>query len=391
MRIKIVSTFQENSIRRCDLDLLRILATLLLIPYHTARIFYPHSYPYYIESQVTSYQIELIINFIDQWFMPVFFFIAGVAAKISLDTRSEKEYCFERLKRLLVPLLFGIFVLIPPIGYFAFIHHNPDIHLSYYQYYPLFFKINFQHLDGYKGTFTPSHLWFIIYLLCFSFLTLPFFQYLKTTAGKDFISKLANYLVQNPKAIFLYAIPVTLARMLGVVYYNPVYCFLFFVIGFILFLDKQFEETIEKNNSIAFSLALIITVFYLFWHINEFTLASEVLSVKNILIETVLSLGTICWLIVILNFAKQYFNSTNGLIQYLNEASYPIYLIHTSFVLSLGFYVVQWQIGIMLKFVLITFVSTINIFLVYELFIKRFNWMRVLFGMKMKIKNSTDA
>lgn len=125
--------------------------------------------------------------------------------------------------------------------------------------------------------------------------------------------------------------------------------------------------------------------------INEFTLASSVLSGKNILIETVLSLGTICWVIVILNFAKQYLSRSNWLIQYLNEASYPIYLIHSTFVLSLGFYVVQWQIGIMMKFLFITFASTIGIFLVYEIVIKQFNWMRILFGMKMKMRNSTDA
>lgn len=385
-----VSTLQQNSVRRYDLDLLRILATLLLIPYHAARIFYPHSYPYYIESKITSSQIELIINFIDQWFMPMFFFIAGVAAKKSLDTRSQKQYCLERLKRLFVPLMFGIFVLIPPIGYFAFLHHRPDIHLSYYQYYPLFFKVDFHHIDGFKGTFTPAHLWFIVYLFCFSLLTLPF-HYLKTRIGKDFTGKLANYLIQNPKAIFLCAIPLTLARMVGVVYYNPVYCFLFFVLGYIFFLDKHFEESIEENNTIALSLALMITVFYLYSRINEFTLASEVFSWKSILIEILSSLGTICWIIVILNFAKKYLNRSNWLIKYLNEASYPIYLIHTTFVLPLGFYVVQWQIGIMMKFLFITFASTIGIFLVYEIVIKRFDWARVLFGMKMKMRNSTDA
>lgn len=381
----------ENSVRRYDLDLLRILASLLLIPYHAARIFYPHSYPYYIESQITSFPIELIINFIDQWFMPIFFFIAGVAAKISLDTRSEKEYCLERLKRLFIPLVFGIFVLIPPIGYFAFLHHSPNIHLSYYQYYPLFFKVDFQHIDGYKGTFTPAHLWFIVYLFCFSLLTLPWFGYLKTRTGKDFIGKLANFLGQNPKAIFLYAIPLSLARMLGVVYYNPVYCFLFFVLGYIFFLDKQFEESIDKNYRIAFSLALIITVFYLYSRINEFALASSVLSGKNILIEAVLSLGTICWVIVILNLAKKYLNKSNWLIQYLNEASYPIYLIHITFVLPLGFYVIQWQTGIMMKFLFITFASSIGVFLVYEIVLKRFNWTRVLFGMKLRMRNSIDA
>lgn len=34
-----MSALKDNYVRRYDLDWLRILATLLLIPYHTARIF----------------------------------------------------------------------------------------------------------------------------------------------------------------------------------------------------------------------------------------------------------------------------------------------------------------------------------------------------------------
>lgn len=92
-----MSALKENLVRRYDLDSLRILATLLLIPYHTARIFNcPCFGCYFVQNEIISPTLNLFVGFIDIWFMPLFFFIAGVAAKYSLDTRSQKRYCLER-------------------------------------------------------------------------------------------------------------------------------------------------------------------------------------------------------------------------------------------------------------------------------------------------------
>lgn len=255
------------------------------------------------------------------WFMPLLFFVAGAVAKYSLDLRSKKQYCLERFKRLFVPLIFAIFVLIPPIGYFAFLSHHQDVHLSYYQYYRSFFKIDYEHIDGFTGTFTPSHLWFILYLFCFSLITLPLFHYLKTRNGEQVIDKLTNYLSHQPRAIFLCVIPLTLARMTGLVYFTPVYYILFFTFGYLFLLNRQFELGIQKNNSFALSLGLIGMLFYLYSRISEFSLAFGGISVNSVLIQLLLSLNTWCWLILILNYAKKYLNWSSPFIDYLNQAS----------------------------------------------------------------------
>lgn len=120
-----MSALKENLVRRYDLDSLRILATLLLIPYHTARIFNcPRFGCYFVQNEITSPTLNLFVGFIDIWFMPLFFFIAGAAAKYSLDTRNPKEYCLERFKKLFLPFTFGILFLIPPISYLGFINHH---------------------------------------------------------------------------------------------------------------------------------------------------------------------------------------------------------------------------------------------------------------------------
>lgn len=380
-----MSTLIEDKERRYYLDWLRIIATLLLIPYHSALIFKPHFiYSFYLENNTTSPFFEICIRFVNQWFMPLFFFIAGAAAKYSLDSRSKKEYCLERLKRLLIPFIFGIFILIPPIGYFAFLNHHQNIKMSFLQYYPIFFKIDFKHIDGFTGTFTPAHLWFILYLVCFSLILLPLSDYLKTSNGKYLITQATTILSHQPKAIiFLYVIPLALARITCLVYYNPIYCFLFFILGYLFIFSKELEVLIEKNNITAFILALTGTLLYLFLNISEYNLVLR-FSVINVLIQLLLSLSSLCWLIVFLNFTARYLNRSNQFVAYLNQASYPIYIAHMTFLVPIGFYVVQWNTNIIVKFVFVTFISILSILIFYDVLIKHFQLTRFLFGMKLK-------
>lgn len=379
-----MSALRENLVRRYDLDSLRILATLLLIPYHTARIFNcPRFGCYFVQNEITSPTLNLFVGFIDIWFMPLFFFIAGAAAKYSLDTRSPKQYCLERFKRLFLPFIFGILFLIPPISYFGFINHYKNINLSYYQYYSSFFNFSYENVTGFTGGFSPAHLWFILYLFCFSLITLPVFQYLQTRNNQQVITNLAKYLSRNPRTIFLCIILLTLARMTVIAYYNPVYFIIYFVIGYLFLLDKEFEKIIDKNSLTALIVALTITLFYLYSR-NDFFPLIWGFSFINILDQLLLSLNTLCWVIVILNFARKYLNQNNLLLVYFNQASYPIYIIHMTFIVPIGFYVVQWETSLMLKFLCIILTSTISILLVYNFLIKRFNSTRILFGMRLK-------
>ncbi|OKH26619.1 hypothetical protein NIES593_00710 [Hydrococcus rivularis NIES-593] len=379
-----MSALKENSVRRYDLDSLRILATLLLIPYHTARIFNcPRFGCYFVQNDIISPVLNLFVSFVDLWFMPLFFFIAGAAAKYSLDNRTQKQYCLERFKKLLIPLIFGVLFLIPPISYFGFISHNKNIDLFYYEYYPSFFNFSHKNITIFTGGFSPAHLWFVLYLFCFSLITLPIFKYLQIRDKQQFISNSAKYLAQNPIIIFLCVVPLALARMTVIAYYNPVYFIIYFLLGYLYPLDQEFQKAIDKNNSTSLILALTITLFYLYSK-NDFFPLIWGFSFRSILDQLLLSLNTLCWVIVILNFAKKYLNRNHLFLAYLNQASYPIYIIHMTFIVPIGFYIVQWKTALMLKFLCILLTSSISILVAYHFLIKRFNLTRILFGMKLK-------
>ena len=84
--------------------------------------------------------------------------------------RTPKAYVRERFLRLLIPFLFGIITYIPLTTYI-----RKAGSLSFPEHYRGFFIFDFEHLDRFDGTFTPAHLWFILFLFIFSLAALPQF------------------------------------------------------------------------------------------------------------------------------------------------------------------------------------------------------------------------
>ena len=88
------------------------------------------------------------------------------------------------------------------------------------------------------------------------------------------------------------------------------------------------------------------------------------------------------WLFTILGYSKILLSKTNKFLKYANEAVYPFYILHQTIMLILGYYILQLEWSILPKFVLVAIVTFIGSLIVYEIFIRRYNFMRILFGLK---------
>ena len=94
------------------LDWLRVFAVLLLIPYHTGMIFV--NVDFHIKNNITSTGLTIFNGFIDNWHMPLFFLLAGASTWFALNKRPPMAYIKERFLRLIIPLVFGILIIVPP-------------------------------------------------------------------------------------------------------------------------------------------------------------------------------------------------------------------------------------------------------------------------------------
>ena len=72
--------------RRYDIDWLRVLAVLVLFPFHTAGIFNP--WDFHLKNDELSVAVGVFAAFVDQRHMPIFFLISGAASWYVLKKKS---------------------------------------------------------------------------------------------------------------------------------------------------------------------------------------------------------------------------------------------------------------------------------------------------------------
>jgi len=377
-----MNSFSE---RRYDIDWLRVLAVLLLVPYHTAVIFV-RPYVSYIKDE-PDVVMDAFAYFMNQWHMSLFFLVSGAATWFSLGSRSGTRYIGERIKRLIVPLAFGTLAIVPVQVYFQRLYYH-EFTGSYVQFYPHIFDGIYPH-----GNFTWGQLWFLAYLFVFSLFALPIFLYLRTDKGKLMISKIAA-LLERRGAIFLAAIPLAItqavfrARWPGFQnlyddWANFTFYLIIFSYGYLLCSDVRFSRAIEQHAGISLVFGVVsMSIILALRQIG--TVPAADYSPGWILYMILHGLSSWCWLVAFLGFGRKYLNFTNRLLEYGTEAALPFYILHHAAIVAIGYYIVRWNATALAKLLIISIASLILTVVFYDLLVRRANISRFLFGMKAK-------
>lgn len=369
--------------RRYDLDWLRVLAVLLLVPFHSAIIFssLPQTQVVYVYDSQHSLLLMKMVDFMYLWQMPLLFVIAGAACWFSLGVRSGRQYLGERVNRLLVPLLFGMVVLLPPTLY-LYTRTVPRLAArfpTFFQFYPHYFVPDLADLTGRtQGSWTPEHLWFILYLLGYSALALPVFQYLRGLSGKPLVEGLAAFFTRRG-TILLLALPLALASAVPIGgSQNPLVYLVWFVYGYLLMSDSRLQAALSRHTLTAFLLAILSTLFI-------FTVGQKVgpaWSPLGMLGGVVYNLSRWSWVVGVLGLGHRYLNTNSAVLRYANEAVYPFYILHYPVNTLVGYLLLPWNTTIAVKYAVIVFVTVLVSLALYEALVRRFDLLRFLFGMK---------
>ena len=104
------------------LDWMRVFATIAVFFFHCARFF--DTYWWHVKNDEPDLVLIGVVLFIGTWLMPTFFLISGISTFHMFDHFSFKTYAAARIKRLLIPFLFGIFFIVPPQVYCERLTHN---------------------------------------------------------------------------------------------------------------------------------------------------------------------------------------------------------------------------------------------------------------------------
>lgn len=375
----------SESKRYYYIDWLRVLAILAVFLFHNARFF--DSDDWHVKNAETSLGFTIFIVFTSQWLMPLFFILSGLSAYYALEFQTAKRYVWSKVLRLAVPLIVGMLTHVSYQVYLERLTHG-DFTGSFLEFLPHYFEGGY----GFGGNFAwmGLHLWYLEMLFVYSILMLPLFLWLKSKRMEPVISRLAGWLAK-PGAIFLLAVPAIIMQLISDAQNHILFGehwggwgmlphLAFFVTGYFIALDSRLIANIEKHRIVSLVMALLVCIALFicrFSPAGEQFLETPAGSVARVL-------HTWFWLMAMMGFAHRYLTHTNRFLKYANEAVLPFYILHQTMILTIGYYIVQLEMPIIIKYVLVTALSFSATAALYESLIRRFNILRFLFGMKLR-------
>jgi len=373
--------------RRYDNDWLTVGAMLVIFFFHCARFF--NFEDWHVKNNQLDHGMTLFVAIVAQWIMPLFFMLSGASSYYSLQTRTAGRYIGNRFRRLVIPLICGTFILIVPVQVWIERVSHGQFNGSLIEFYPHYFE-GFYAFGG-NFAWMGLHLWYLEMLFVFTLLTCPLFLYFKKEKMQGLISGAAAICTKTG-AILLFGIPLFLVEALvnlqpeGVGIrefggWSPLSYLVIFVTGYLLASNPGYREAMERSRFAALSMGLLTTSLMFLFPVNTAPLGNLVSYILTIFCR---SFNSWFWLVAVLGFGSRYFNFNNEKLKYAREAVLPFYILHQTVIVTIGFYIADWQTGVMVKYLTLSSLSFVLIIAVYGLLISRFGALRFLFGMQTK-------
>ncbi|MDB5008283.1 MAG: mdoC [Mucilaginibacter sp.] len=379
--------------RQTYLDWLRIISILGVLFFHSAMPYVSED-SWHIKNHETSNLMMESNLFLHLFRMPLLFFISGTVSYLMMQRRSSLSFIGLRFRRLFIPLLVGMFIIVPPQIYMERLNNG------YAGSYWAFYKTVFNFVPYPKGSFSWHHLWFIAYLFIYDILFAPLFAWMASPKSILLKEKLA--LLAKGKWIYLIALP-------GIIWYtllaqsHPetndlvhdgvyfIYWLLFLLAGFICITQPQLMDSLECNRRFALTIGFLsfILLDYLRWNkiepgYSEWPFHGDSFIGLFYALSAIVAWG---WVLALVGYGKKYLNYKFKVLDYLNQAVYPFYILHQTVIVVLVYYIVQTQNESILSKYIYTVGMTLFVTVgIYHLLVRPYALTRFLFGMKPKSK-----
>jgi len=362
-------------------DWLRVLAVLLLFPFHTLRVF--NDEDFYAKALPVTEWLDGVLWFISIWHMPLLFFLAGCSTYLALGRRSAGQYALERTKRLLVPLVFGIFILIPPQTWYG-ARFNSGYAGSYGHYLASgdFLSWNIRDGGDYYGGFGVGQLWFIMFLLILSMWALPLLLWARRESGARWAQAL-NRRLAHPSWWTAAVVVLFAAGLVPEIPGGPIVYHLFvFLFGFVAMCDPRFLQAAERYRWTATAGGVMVSLAVVIWAPALLdVLSSSGHTLVLYLLKVVIAAAMWLMLVGLMGLGRRYLDRTSRPLTYLSEGSYPVYILHQTVIAVMAFYLARWAAPHWALWVILLAASVMVTFALYEI-VRRVGILRFLFGMK---------
>lgn len=371
-------TGSHRSERRYDLDWLRIAAFGLLILYHVG-MFYV-AWPWHVKSSHAGPEIQPLMLLTSPWRLALLFLIAGCATRFMTEKLPRGRMAALRSWRLLLPLVFGMLVIVPPQTYYEIVEHMgfDEGVVAFYGKY-----IGFH--DGWRSNGqklivpTWNHLWFVAYLWAYTMIVLglrPLLHALPLASVAKLLQQPLVLLLLPPLLIGL--LRLTLRPIFGEThallddwYLHALYLSLF-LFGYGIAKHDSLWDAIERLRWIALGLA-VLTYAVMLWAVLT--------NAGGLLRPFIWAFDLWAWTVMLLGFARRHMNFDSPLRQYLTDAIFPFYILHQTIIVVLGHYLSPLHLPAGIEAGLLILATAVGCWAGYEI-VRRVSWLRPFFGLR---------
>jgi hypothetical protein len=370
--------------RRVDLDWVRIAAFGLLILYHVG-MFYV-SWGWHIKSALRITELEPLMLALNPWRLALLFLVSGVATRFMLRKTATGSLLRARSSRLLIPLAFGMLVIVPPQAYIQIVEAlgYPDGFIDFY----------LKHYFAFGKAFCPNpciilptwnHLWFVAYLWVYTMALGVVVMAIPAVAGwiERWLTPLLSgvWLLIMPSLLFgvfrlaLFPYFPSTHALFGDWYNHALFASVF-LLGFLLAHVASFWEAIERQRWIALVLAVAL---YASWIVLR--------SVRDggmpLWLYAGFAYGFYQWfcIVAVFGFARRSLNRDSATRRYLTDAIFPFYIVHQTAIIMIAYALRGSGISPGVEAAVIIGGTAATCIVTYEI-VRRVGWLRPLFGLK---------
>lgn len=353
------------------LDWLRVIAIFVLLFFHTGMMFV--GWGWHVVNAETIPGLVIPMDISHRLRMPLLFVIAGSGMWFALRRRTGAQLFKERTVRLLLPLVVGMFLIVPPQVFYERLFSGQwgGGYLSFL----LERTLEFQPYP--QGDFSWHHLWFIVYLYVYVPLLLPAMLWWKR----------ATLRLQPGPWLYALALPLGIneavlkplfpeAHNLVSDWYVFNHYLLFTIYGFVLASMPNVWSWIASRRH---GLLLTGAAIYVIANVLFFAGVFHRDTAFDAFVATAFTWACV---LAFIGYGYQHLSFSNPLLRWARDASYPFYILHQTIIVAIGYYAVQASWSPWVKYWTVLAATMVSCGLLYELVVRRFGITRLIFGMK---------
>jgi acyltransferase-like protein len=382
--------------RRYDLDWVRIGAFMLLIFYHVGM--YYVTWDWHVKSPHATPAIEPLMMLSSPWRLSLLFLISGVATGYLLERQGVRGFLGQRSVRLLIPLLFGMAVIVPPQSYLQVVEKlgYPGSYLEFWRLY----------ITGYHGFCqagdclllpTWNHLWFVAYLWVYTVVL-----YVAVLVLPGAAARLRSFAEQRLAGVGIVLWPLAYLVLIKMFlaprfpqthalvgdWYNHALYGAIFLLGFALAGTRAPWVAIARARWIALGLA-IMGWGYVCALLGMYGDAPGVPPAELFFGRVAYVAEQWLTIVPILGFAHRHLVHDSAARRYLTTAIFPVYILHQTVIVVCAHALKPAHLNPLVEGPLLILVTASTSLLGYEV-IRRVWLLRPLFGLALQTTSRTQ-